>query len=92
MSLTENEISQRRHEACAIMAMQRMLEKYSEKSGISIDEAIEQFADSNLYSGLFDYATGLWGEGPDYLMAMYEIELKNRPACNSDCFVPAGGG
>ena len=57
----------------AVTLMQRMLEKYSEKHQVSIDEAITRFAESNAYDALFDYdGTELWKEGPDYLLDFFE--------------------
>lgn len=36
------------------------------------DEAFFQFASSSAYKMLFDYSTGLWREGPDYLRGIFE--------------------
>ncbi len=55
--------------------MRRMIEKYSDKNRIPFEEAFFQFTKSRIYSALFDYATGIWMEGPDYLMALYEESL-----------------
>ena len=57
----------------AVTLMQRMLEKYSEKYDISIDEALNRFAESKVYDALFDFdGTELWKEGPDYLLDFFE--------------------
>lgn len=52
--------------------MRSMLETYSEKHNIPFSEALERFANSPVYDGLFDFDTGLWAEGPDYLLSFYE--------------------
>ena len=53
--------------------MQSMLEKYVEKYNIPMNEALSKFTLSNTYKALFDYdGTGLWKEGPLYLLSFYE--------------------
>lgn len=59
-------------EACAVSVMRAMLEDYSAKRGIPFESALEQFAASRCYEMLFDFDTGLWAEGPDYLASMFE--------------------
>ena len=57
----------------AVTLMQRMLEKYSEKHKVSMDEALNRFAKSKVYNALFDFdGTELWKEGPDYLLDLFE--------------------
>lgn len=67
-----NEIDDSQKELCAILVMRTMLEDYSTSKGIPFDEALLEFADSKAYVMLFDYATGLWREGPDYLREVFE--------------------
>lgn len=63
----------------AVTLMQRMLEKYSEKHNISMDEALTKFAESKVYDALFDFdGTELWKEGPDYLLDLFEQVEGNR--------------
>ncbi len=47
--------------------MRMMLDDYAKKNPISFDDAMHQFTTSVAYEALFDYGTGLWKEGPDYL-------------------------
>lgn len=75
MSFEEEFVTDNQREACAVMVMQRVLEKYSEKHKVSFNEAINKFASSNLYTGLFDYTTRLWAEGPDFLLNLFEKAL-----------------
>lgn len=65
-------------EYCAVTTMRRMLEKYSLKNGISFEDALFKFASSYVYKMLFDYETGIWSEGPDYLMCIFEKALKEN--------------
>ncbi len=62
------EISEKQKNAAAIMLMQRVLEIYSEKKSISIDDALTWFSSTPVYAALFDFETGLWKEGPDYIL------------------------
>jgi hypothetical protein len=52
--------------------MRSMLEDYSVDNGLSFDDAFFHFASSTAYKMLFDYSTGLWMEGPDYLRCIFE--------------------
>ena len=57
----------------ALTLMQLMIEKYSEKYKISFNNALGKFTSSKTYDALFDYdGTGLWKEGPLYLLNFYE--------------------
>lgn len=75
MELPNNPATESQMESCAISTMRRMIEKYSTKTGVPFEEAFFQFTKSRIYSALFDYATGIWMEGPDYLMDLYEESL-----------------
>ncbi len=71
-SENNNIVTDQQKETCAILVMRSMLETYSEKYNIPFSEALERFANSPIYDGLFDFDTGLWAEGPDYLLSFYE--------------------
>ena len=71
-----NAVNERMMESSALASMQRMLEKYASRHGITFEAAMERYADSDSYLALFDYETGLWGEGPDYLLAWFEAECR----------------
>ena len=64
-------------ESCAISTIRHMIEKYAEKPGIPFEDAFFQFTQSYIYDALFDYETGIWMEGPDYLMDLYEESLSS---------------
>jgi len=70
----ENDISNKQKNAAAVMLMQRVLEIYSEKQSISIDDALIKFSSTPIYNALFDYETGLWKEGPDYILDLFQRE------------------
>lgn len=65
-------------EACAVSVMRTMLEDYSAQRGIPFESALEQFAASRCYEMLFDFDTGLWAEGPDYLASVF-ADSSSRP-------------
>lgn len=71
ISMTEN-LDDQQKELCAVTVMRSMLEDYCNDKNISFDEAFFNFTSSRVYSMLFDYSTGLWKEGPDYLRQTYE--------------------
>ena len=48
-----------------------------QEKGIAFQNALIEFANSNVYNALFDFETGLWMEGPDYLRDMWEREKKD---------------
>ena len=77
MEISNNPVTESQMESCAISTMRRMIEKYSEKNFIPFEEAFFQFTNSYIYDALFDYETGIWMEGPDYLMNLYEDALNN---------------
>lgn len=72
MTSTTDQMDNQQRELCAISAMRSMLEDYSTEMGISFGTAFYQFAASPAYRALFDYSTGLWREGPDYLRGFFE--------------------
>ncbi len=79
-----SELNDQQREVCAVTVMRTMLEDYSEDTGIPFRKLFFQFAVSPAYDMLFDYSTGLWKEGPDYLRDTFEDALhyspKNRPS------------
>jgi hypothetical protein len=72
MTSTTNELDNQQKELCAVTVMCSMLEDYSVDNGLSFDDAFFHFASSTAYKMLFDYSTGLWMEGPDYLRCIFE--------------------
>jgi hypothetical protein len=72
MISVQNKLDDPQKELCAVAAMRSMLEDYSAETGLSFDDAFFRFASSRAYEMLFDYSTGLWMEGPDYLRGIFE--------------------
>lgn len=70
------EIKNQQREACAVSVMRAMLEDYSVEKHIPFNQAFFEFSTSPAYKMLFDYSTGLWMEGPDYLRDIFE-DTKN---------------
>ena len=73
-----NEMTNMQKEASALAVMQRALEDYSKRKGISYEEALVEFSKSGTYEELFDFDSLLWTQGPDYLMSVYEAEECNK--------------
>ena len=63
-------------EECANLVMQAMLEDYCTETGVPFNQAFFEFSTSAAYKELFDYSTGLWMEGPDYLRNVFEDTRK----------------
>lgn len=76
MAIPNNITTEKQMETCAISTMRRMVEKYAEKTAVPFEEAFFRFTNSCIYEALFDFETGIWMEGPDYLMALYEETLR----------------
>lgn len=72
MSSNPSELTEQQHEICAVLVMRTMLEDYCSDTGIPFSKAFFRFAVSPTYKMLFDYSTGLWKEGPDYLRDTFE--------------------
>ncbi len=77
----DREINEKQKNAAAIMLMQRVLEIYSERHSISIDEALTWFSSTPVYTALFDFETGLWKEGPDYILDLLQ-RVQNQGSHN----------
>lgn len=78
MNLTDaqEDVSDLEKECCAVTTLRRMIEKYSEKHAVPFETAFFQFTNTCVYEALFDYETGIWHHGPDYIMALFEEALK----------------
>ena len=78
MEISVRIVSVDKMEATAITVMRCMLLEYAEENGIPFETAMLDFLNSNTYSVLFDFETGVWKEGPDYLRSLYEDEQNER--------------
>ena len=65
-------------ELCAIVVMRAMLEDYCTEKKIAFDQAFLQFVSSGAYTMLFDFSTGLWREGPDYLRDVFATSISYK--------------
>lgn len=78
MAIYSDSVSDQMKNTCAINLMRNMLVKYVQKHNTSFENAMIQFAESNMYEMLFDFDTAVWKEGPDYLLDLYEEELSSE--------------
>ena len=65
--MNEVVIDDSQREMCAVLVMRTMLTDYCDDTGVSFNDVFFRFVTSPAYKMLFDYSTGLWMEGPDYL-------------------------
>ena len=64
-------VTEEQKNACAVTCMRCMLEDYSRLMNHSFEEELKNFLASDTYDALFDFSTGLWREGPRYIMDWY---------------------
>lgn len=74
-------------EVCAVSVMRAMLSDYCDEKGIAFEQAFVAFSTSIAYQMLFDYSTGLWKEGPDYLRNVFEDTLESNASKHSADFI-----
>lgn len=67
-------------ESCAVSLMRDAVEALSLRDGISYEDALLLFTSSKVYEALFDYDTGIWREGTDYLLSLYNYCNSNQTA------------
>lgn len=78
MEMQDNMVTAEQKEFCALTTMRTMLEQYSLKKHISFEDALLAFSKTYAYDALFDFETGIWKEGPDYLASIFE-EAERSP-------------
>lgn len=74
--MSETVVADSQREECADLVMRVMLEDYCTETGVSFNQVFFEFSSSLAYKELFDYSTGLWMEGPDYLRNVFEDTRK----------------
>ena len=57
---------------CADLTLANAIEDMAREEHISIDAARTALLESKTYKCLYDFETGLWQEGPDYLIDTYK--------------------
>ena len=78
MDISNNRVSEELKNSTAIKVMRDMLIDYSEDQQIPFEDSALSFAKSETYKALFDFATEIWKEGPDYLRWLYDEELNRQ--------------
>lgn len=59
-------------ETCAVINMRNTVELIAIDYNISYEEAMLKFTNSCVYEALFDFETGIWKEGSEYILSLYE--------------------
>lgn len=57
---------------CADLILTDAILDMAEEDGITWQEARSKIINSNAYTALYDFETGLWGNGPDYFRDFYK--------------------
>lgn len=58
---------------CANLIFTIAIQYLADRDGITVDMARKKMIHSKIYDALFDYETGLWGQGPVYLLSTYDL-------------------
>lgn len=72
MAISNYEMTNDQREACAIITMRDTIGNLAQREQISYEDAMIRFTSSRVYDALFDYDTGVWREGPDHLLYLYD--------------------
>ena len=59
---------------CAALVMDSMVKDIAETEGRKYGDVLKDFVQSQTYSCLFDFETGIWREGPAYLESLFRQE------------------
>ena len=76
--MNEVVIDDSQREMCAVLVMRTMLTDYCDDTGVSFNDVFFRFVTSPSYKMLFDYSTGLWMEGRDYLRNIFEDTMQTN--------------
>lgn len=72
-------IKNNQKEYCANNLAAIVIEKLREKKpDIRFSKLVSDFMGSKTYDMLYDYETGLWSEGPDYILFCYLKEVEKN--------------
>ena len=72
METFDYNFTEEQKESCAVELMRDVVEALASRDNISYEEALLRFTKSRVYEALFDYDTGIWREGTDYLLNLYD--------------------
>lgn len=78
-----SEVTDKVKEWCATVVMRDMLFKLAEQEKVSYEKAMLEFTASPIYDALFDFNTGIWKEGPVYLLDLYQEYAKHGNQCQN---------
>ena len=65
-------VTEENREAAMQMLGAMVVEELALESGMSTEEAFKEFRKSKTFAVLFDPETGLWLNGPDYIVDEYK--------------------
>lgn len=78
MGTSNYDLTDAEKENCAVNTMRDAVRKLSLREGIPYEEALLRFTSSRVYDALFDYGTGIWREGTDYIVNLYDLVKNNK--------------
>lgn len=72
METSAYNFSKAQKESCAVSLMIDAVDSLSRRENIPYEDALLLFASSKVYDALFDIETGIWKEGPTYILSLYD--------------------
>ena len=63
---------------CADMILADAIQDTAKKTGRSADQIRQVIVDSTAYDALYNFETGLWGQGPEYFIAFTNKMLEAK--------------
>lgn len=69
---TVNDKNTEQKRFCADLILTDAIMDMAKEDGITWQEARSKIINSNAYTALYDFETGLWGNGPDYFRDFYK--------------------
>lgn len=55
-----------------------VVQERAEREDRDFEEVFSEFRKSDTYANLYNYETGLWMNGPDYISDEYDLELERN--------------
>lgn len=77
---TDGPITEKEKEECALLVMRMAIEEYAKKHSVPYHEALAKFVHTYVYDALFNYDTGLWEQGPDYILGWFDEAVEKEQA------------
>lgn len=72
MEIQNRNFNDSQKQYCAVCLMRDSIFQLAERENISYEDALFLFTSSKIYDALFDYGTGIYREGTDYILNLFD--------------------